>query len=99
MSVLCGLFIAGTVSGLVALVTLSYPSDVTGTAVGWAYAVGRSGATVAPLMGGIFIGLNWTVFEICGSNAFLALVIVGVIAVLAVYAAKIPKPASTARQR
>ncbi len=36
MSVLCGFFIAGTVSGLVALVTLSYSNDLTGSALGWA---------------------------------------------------------------
>ncbi len=96
MSVLCGLFILGTVSGLVALVTISYPNDVTGTAVGWAYAVGRSGATVAPLMGGVFIGLNWTVFQICGSNAILNLVIVGVIGILAAHSAGIRKAASNA---
>ena len=42
LSVLCGLFINGTVSGLVALVTLSYPVDITGSAVGWAYAIGRA---------------------------------------------------------
>jgi AAHS family 4-hydroxybenzoate transporter-like MFS transporter len=91
MSVLCGFFIAGTVSGLVALVTLSYPSDLTGSAVGWAYAVGRSGATLAPLIGGLLIGLNWTVFEICGSSAVDALVIVGIIAILAAHSAGVRK--------
>ena len=32
------------------------PGDMTGSAVGWAYAIGRSGSTVAPLIGGIFSG-------------------------------------------
>jgi AAHS family 4-hydroxybenzoate transporter-like MFS transporter len=96
LSVLCGLFINGTVSGLVALVTLSYPVDITGSAVGWAYAIGRSGSTVAPLIGGIFIGLNWTVFEICGSNAVGALIIVGIIAILVAYSARVRKAASNA---
>ena len=94
LSVLCGLFINGTVSGLVALVTLSYPVDITGSAVGWAYAIGRSGSTVAPLIGGIFIGLNWTVFEICGSNAVGALIIVGIIAILVAHFARVSKEAS-----
>jgi MFS transporter, AAHS family, 4-hydroxybenzoate transporter len=94
--VICGLFINGTVSGLVALVTLSYPTDITGSAVGWAYAIGRSGATLAPLIGGIFIGLNWTVFEIWGSNAVGALIIVGIIAILAAHSARVRKAASNA---
>ncbi|MGD0230871.1 MAG: MFS transporter [Syntrophorhabdales bacterium] len=94
MSVLCGLFINGTVSGLVALVILSYPVDITGSAVGWAYAVGRSGATLAPLIGGIFIGLNWTVFEICAGNGLGALIIMGILAILAAHSARIRKAAS-----
>ena len=98
MSVLCGLFIAGTVSGLVALVALSYPNDLTGSAVGWAYVLGRSGATLAPLIGGILIGLNWTVFEICGSNAVDALIIVGIIAILAAHSARVRKTAGVLRE-
>jgi len=96
-SVANGLFLNGTVSGLVALVTLSYPNDLTGSAVGWAYAIGRSGGTVAPVIGAIFIGLNWTVFEICGSNAVGALIIVGILAILASHSARIRKAASNAR--
>ena len=96
ISILNGIFINGTVSGLVALVTISYPSDVTGTAVGWAYALGRLGSTVSPLMGAVFLGLNWTVFQICGSNAFLALIIVIIIAILSTQAARMRKEVSTA---
>jgi AAHS family 4-hydroxybenzoate transporter-like MFS transporter len=86
--VICGFFINGTVSGLVALVALSYPEEITGSAVGWAYAVGRSGATLAPFMGGLLIGLNWTVLSICGSNAVGALMIVGLITMLAARSAR-----------
>jgi AAHS family 4-hydroxybenzoate transporter-like MFS transporter len=96
LSVLCGLFVNGTTSGLVALVVLSYPTDITGSAVGWAYAIGRIGMTVAPLIGGILIGRNWTVFAICGSNALGALIIIGIIAILASYTARIRKKASNA---
>ncbi len=94
VSVICGLFINGTTSGLVALVVLSYPQDITGTAIGWAYAIGRTGMTVAPLLGAILIGLNWTVFAICGSNAIGALIVVGIIAILALHTARIRKAAS-----
>ena len=96
ISVICGFFINGTVSGLVALVTLSYPRDITGSAVGWAYAIGRSGATLAPAIGGMFIGLNWTVFEICSSNAVGALVIGGLITILSVHTARARTAASDA---
>jgi AAHS family 4-hydroxybenzoate transporter-like MFS transporter len=96
LSVLCGLFINGTVSGLVALVTLSYPRDITGSAVGWAFAIGRGGAALAPMIGGIFIGLNWTVFKICGINAIGALVIIGLIALIAAQSARVSKAESCA---
>jgi MFS transporter, AAHS family, 4-hydroxybenzoate transporter len=85
LSVTCGLFINGTVSGLVTLVALSYPTDITGSAVGWAYAVGRSGATIAPLLGGLFVALNMSVQGICTGNAFGALVVMGLIAILEVH--------------
>ena len=96
LSVMNGLFICGTVSGLVALVTLSYPNDITGSAVGWAFAIGRGGATLAPMVGGIFIGLNWTVFRICGVNAIGALVIIGLIGLVAADSARMRKAASNA---
>ncbi|HUJ68676.1 MAG TPA: MFS transporter [Syntrophorhabdales bacterium] len=96
LSVMNGLFICGTVSGLVALVTLSYPNDITGSAVGWAFAIGRGGATLAPMVGGIFIGLNWSVFRICGVNAIGALVIIGLIALVAADSARVRKAASNA---
>ena len=94
--VINGIFINGTVSGLVALVTLSYPSGVTGTAVGWAYAIGRLGSTVSPLAGAAFLALNWTVFQICGINAILALVIVLIITLRPRKAAEMRKEAMNA---
>jgi AAHS family 4-hydroxybenzoate transporter-like MFS transporter len=95
-SLACGLFIYGTVGGLAALVTLSYPEEITGSAVGWAYSVGRSGATTAPLIGGIFISLDWSIFQIFGGNAICALVIVGLIGILSAHARKVRKAASNA---
>ena len=83
ISVFCGLFINGTGSGLVALVALSYPTDITGTAVGWAYGIGRAGGTVALLVVGLLLGLNWTVFQMYGCFAVGSLIIVGIVAVLA----------------
>ncbi len=92
-SLVCGLFIYGTVGGLVALVTLSYPEEITGSAVGWAYAVGRCGATTAPLIGGIFIRLDWSMFQIFGGNAIGALVIVGLIGILLAHVRRVSKGA------
>jgi MFS transporter, AAHS family, 4-hydroxybenzoate transporter len=85
LAVACGMCINGTVSGFVTLVALSYPRDITASAVGWAYAIGRSGATVAPLLGGILVTLHWTVKGICGANAFGALAIMLLIGVLEVH--------------
>jgi hypothetical protein len=48
------------------------------------------------MMGGIFIGLNWSVFQICGINAIGALVIIGLIALVATQSARMGKAESCA---
>jgi AAHS family 4-hydroxybenzoate transporter-like MFS transporter len=80
--VICGLFIFGSNSGIVALATVSYPLDIRGSGVGWAYGIGKVGSLLAPVMGGILLGQQWSVVQICSANAVTALLIVGVIIML-----------------
>lgn len=80
--VICGLFIFGSNSGIVALATVSYPLDIRGSGVGWAYTVGKVGSLLAPVMGGVLLSQKWSVVEICSANAVSALLIVGLIIIL-----------------
>jgi AAHS family 4-hydroxybenzoate transporter-like MFS transporter len=82
MSVIMGLFVFGGNSGLVALATVSYPLDIRGSGIGWAYAVGKIGSLLAPIMGGVVLSLNWSVSLICATNALAALFITVAIVVL-----------------
>jgi len=80
--VITGFFIFGCNSGIVALATVSYPPDIRGSGVGWAYAVGKLGSLAAPMVGGFLLGMQWDVVKICGTNAVAALIVVAVIFVL-----------------
>ncbi len=53
--VVYGYFSNGGLSGLNALASISYPSQVRATGVSWAHAAGRAGAMVGPALGGALI--------------------------------------------
>jgi AAHS family 4-hydroxybenzoate transporter-like MFS transporter len=82
VSIITGLFVFGSNSGIVALATVSYPLDIRGSGVVWAYAVGKIGSLLAPVVGGVMLGWKWSVVQICSSNAVAALLIVVAIIVL-----------------
>jgi MFS transporter, AAHS family, 4-hydroxybenzoate transporter len=53
-------------SGLMALAANSYPVAIRSTGVGSAYAIGgRTGAFVAPMLGGILLQMHWTPSAMC----------------------------------
>lgn len=68
---LCAVTVMGAVAGsssagLMALAANSYPVAIRSTGVGLAYAVGgRTGAFVAPLLGGILLQMQWTPSAMC----------------------------------
>jgi MFS transporter, AAHS family, 4-hydroxybenzoate transporter len=68
---LCAITAMGGIAGssgaaLLALATNSYPLAVRSTGVGAAYAFGgRSGALVAPMLGGVLLQMHWTPSEMC----------------------------------
>ena len=82
VSVIMGFFVIGSNSGLMALATLTYPTDIRGTGLGWATGIGRSGSLIAPIVGGIMLTHNWSVNKICTTNAMVALIVVGIIFIM-----------------
>ena len=81
-SILCGLFVAGAFTGLLALVTVSYPPAIRSTAVSWAYALARIGSLLASAIGGYLITQGWSVTRICSTNALVALFVAALILLL-----------------
>jgi AAHS family 4-hydroxybenzoate transporter-like MFS transporter len=78
---LAGFFAGAAQAGVIALAALMYPVSVRSTGVGWAMALGRFGAVVGPLVGGIFLAWNWPV-----SRTFLAFAVPGLIGAASVVA-------------
>lgn len=82
VSAVMGFFVIGSNSGLMALTSLTYPTGIRGTGLGWATGIGRIGSLVAPIAGGTMLAGNWSVDKICKTNALLALVVVGILFVM-----------------
>ena len=61
---LAGFFAGASQAGVIALAAVLYPVAIRSTGVGWAMAVGRFGAVVGPLLGGIFLNWHWRVDQI-----------------------------------
>lgn len=55
MAITFGAFIVGSISGLYALVTATYPTQIRSTALGWTSGAGRLLAIVGPAVGGLFL--------------------------------------------
>ncbi len=96
MSVVCGLFINGSQTGTLAVTTVSYPSDIRGSGIGWAYAVAKIGAMGAPAVGGYLLTMNWSVFQICATQATLGLVVAVFLLILQGHVVRRAKQASGA---
>jgi MFS transporter, AAHS family, 4-hydroxybenzoate transporter len=79
VSVVMGFFVIGSNAGLLALASLTYPTEIRGTGLGWATGIGRSGSLIAPIVGGIMLTESWSVNRICTTNAMLAVIIVAII--------------------
>jgi AAHS family 4-hydroxybenzoate transporter-like MFS transporter len=56
---LAGCFAGASQAGVIALAAVTYPVAVRSTGVGWAFAAGRLGAVVGPLLGGVMLGWGW----------------------------------------
>jgi len=51
-----------------------YPTVMRSTGVGWALGVGRVGAIVGPLIGGVMLGMAWTPRQIFLAGAIPAFI-------------------------
>lgn len=52
--------IAAYHAGLILIVLESYPTNIRTTGLGWAFGIGRIGATSAPVLAGLLVGLGWS---------------------------------------
>lgn len=82
---LCGFFIVGGQSVLYALAGHAYPTEVRGTGVGAAVAVGRLGSILGPLVAGQLFALGQSPSMLVGSS--IPLVVVAALAALSVVGA------------
>jgi len=82
LSIICGICINGSQTGTLAVATISYPSAIRATGLGWVYAIAKIGAMLAPLVGGYLLSQNWSVTQICSANALVGLFTAGVLIIL-----------------
>lgn len=64
----CGLFIVGAQSALYGLAAMYYPTEMRGTGVGAAVAIGRIGSFAGPLMAGFLLSLGQSSTIVIGSS-------------------------------
>jgi AAHS family 4-hydroxybenzoate transporter-like MFS transporter len=83
---LIGLFVGLGASGAIALATLTYPTAIRSSGVGWAMGMGRFGQVLAPLLASALVAASWSNVQLflivglaplCGALAILALMASG----------------------
>ncbi|WP_321365376.1 MFS transporter [uncultured Desulfuromusa sp.] len=79
VSIITGMLVNGGNSSLMGMASAVYPSEIRATGIGWAYGLGKIGSLVAPVIGGLYLSQNWSVFKICAINGSSALVIAVVV--------------------
>jgi AAHS family 4-hydroxybenzoate transporter-like MFS transporter len=99
MSLICGALINASNGGLLALATLFYPVEVRSTGIGWAYAVAKVGAMLAPAVGGYMLIRNWSVSQICSSQALVGVFVAAVVVALSITAGATARDAKAAAAR
>jgi AAHS family 4-hydroxybenzoate transporter-like MFS transporter len=77
---LSGFGVVGAQIGCNALTAAVYPTNIRATGVGWALGVGRIGAIVGPLVGGVLLAQGWI-----PQNLILLAVVPAIIASVAVF--------------
>jgi AAHS family 4-hydroxybenzoate transporter-like MFS transporter len=94
MSLICGAFINASNGGLLALATLFYPVQMRSTGIGWAYAVAKVGAMLAPAVGGYMLVRNWSVPRICSSQALVGVLVAVIVLLLSITVRRAAKAAA-----
>jgi AAHS family 4-hydroxybenzoate transporter-like MFS transporter len=70
---LAGFGVVGGQIGAIALAASVYPTAIRATGLGWAFGVGRIGAIIGPLLGGLLLAQDWAPRTIILSSAGPAL--------------------------
>jgi MFS transporter, AAHS family, 4-hydroxybenzoate transporter len=70
-----GAGVMGGQSSLIVLAAIFYPSSIRSTGVGWALGLGRLGAVVGPLLGGLMVSLKWDLAAIFAVAACIPVLI------------------------
>ncbi len=76
---LVGLTVGLGASGSIALASLTYPTAIRSSGVGWAMGMGRFGQVLAPLFAGAVTGAGWS-----GAELFLSLALAPFVAAIAI---------------
>jgi MFS transporter, AAHS family, 4-hydroxybenzoate transporter len=95
-----GCFAGASQAGVIALAAITYPVAMRSTGIGWAFAAGRLGAVVGPLLGGVMLGWGWHTDRILMAVAVPALIGAAAIALLLLHggrSAQAPPLVATAR--
>jgi AAHS family 4-hydroxybenzoate transporter-like MFS transporter len=71
---IAGWSVVGSQPGINAFEAMYYPTYLRSTGVGWGLGIGRAGAIVGPVLGGVFMGLRWSTRDIFLAAAIPALV-------------------------
>jgi benzoate transport len=74
MALIIGITVQGGFNGFWALAAKLYPAEMRSTGVGWALGVGRVGAVLGPIVGGLFVGAH---VPLAAIFAFFALPLIG----------------------
>jgi len=72
-----GVTVQGAFNGFWALAARIYPAEIRGTGIGWALGVGRIGAVLGPIVGGLLVGAGMTIGIIFAIYTLPALVAAG----------------------
>jgi benzoate transport len=81
VAMLIGLFLQGGFSGFYSLAAKLYPADVRSSGIGWAIGMGRGGAIIGPLAGGLLLAREVPLWGVFATFA-IPLVVSGVLASL-----------------
>jgi benzoate transport len=60
VAMLIGIFLGGGFNGFWGLAASLYPAEMRGTGIGWALGVGRIGAVLGPIVGGLLVGAGFS---------------------------------------
>jgi len=93
---LSGCFAGASQAGVIALAAVTYPVAVRSTGVGWAFAAGRLGAVVGPLLGGIMLGWGWHTDRILMVLGGPALIGAAAVVAMMVLGRRNPRPVTQA---